>query len=130
MTVNAHLLMQSTIARIACTEHTASHLHSLRASIGQACSLPPDADWERKAAAHARFHCLLADATGAPGFSLLARCIGDSLRDMIILAGPAAEDDIIASRHRLLSHLEARNAEAASKEMLSYLSRLQAIKTR
>ena len=83
-----------------------------------------DAAWDRKAAAHAEFHHLLAEATGAPGYALIARSIGGSLREMITLAGPAAEDLIIASRRRMLRHLACRDADGAAREMEDHMTRL------
>ena len=92
MTRPALLLMQSTFARAACQQRTPQALHALRASVDQACALRADVTWDRKAAAHAEFHHLLAEATGTSGYALLARSIGGSLQEMITLAGPAADD--------------------------------------
>lgn len=39
-------------------------------------------------------------------------------------AGPSAEDLIIASRHRLLGLVEARDANAAAREMEDHMARL------
>ena len=86
--------------------------------------MPPGEAWEDKAAAHAQFHCLLADATGTPGFALLARFVSSSLHDLIVQAGPSTEGLIITSHRRLLGHLEARDAEAAAREMGDHISRL------
>ena len=124
MTRSALVLVQSTFARIACAQRTTNHLRVLRDNVGQAYALPPAEAWDRKAAAHAQFYCLLADATGTSGFALLARFIDSSLQDMITQAGPSAEDLIIASRYRLLGHLEARDADAAAQEMEDHLTRL------
>ena len=124
MTRSALTLVLSTFARMACAQRTAHHLRALRDSIDQACALPPGEAWEGKAAAHAQFHCLLADATGAPGFALLARFISGSLQDLIVQAGPSAEDLIIASRRRLLGHLQAHDADAAAREMEDHVAQL------
>lgn len=111
-------------ARVACAQRTPQDLHALRDSIGRACALPVDAAWDRKAAAHAEFHRLLAEATGASGYGLLARFIHGSLQEIITRAGLAAEDLIIASRRRLLGHLESRDADGAAREMEDNLARL------
>jgi DNA-binding FadR family transcriptional regulator len=118
------MLVQSTFARVACEQQIPQALYALRASVDQACALPADAAWDRKAAAHAEFHCLLAEATGASGYALMARSIGGSLREMIKLAGPAAEDLIIASRRRMLGHLASRDADGAAREMEDHMARL------
>jgi DNA-binding GntR family transcriptional regulator len=124
MTRSALMLMQSTFARVACEQRSPQALHALRASVDQARALPADAAWDRKAAAHAEFHHLLAEATGASGYALMARSIGGSLREMITLAGPAAEDLIIASRRRMLRHLACRDADGAAREMEDHIARL------
>ena len=124
MTRSALLLVQSTFARIACAQRTAHDLRILRDSVGRACTLPPGAPWDRKAAAHTEFHFLLADATGTAEFARLARFITGGLQDMIMQAGPSAEHLIIASRRRLLAHVDARDANAAAREMEDHLTRL------
>jgi DNA-binding FadR family transcriptional regulator len=124
MTRSALMLMQSTFARVACEQRTPRDLYVLRASVDQACALPAEAAWDRKAAAHAEFHHLLAEATGASGYALIARSIGGSLREMITLAGPAAEDLIIVSRCRMLRHLASRDADGAAREMEDHMARL------
>ena len=43
---------------------------------------------------------------------------------MITLAGPAAEDLIIASRRRMLRHLACRDADGAAREMEDHMTRL------
>lgn len=123
-TGSALMLVQSTFARAACQQRTPQDLYALRASVDQACALPADAAWDRKAAAHAEFHYLLAEATGASGYALMARSIGGSLREMITLAGPAAEDIIIFSRCRMLGHLTSRDADGAAREMEDHMARL------
>lgn len=121
---SALMLVQSTFARVACAQRTPQDLHALRDSVDRACALSNDTAWDRKAAAHAEFHRLLAEATGSSGFALLAGFIGGSLQEMITRAGPAAEDLIIASRRRLLSHLESRDADCAAREMEDDMARL------
>jgi GntR family transcriptional regulator, transcriptional repressor for pyruvate dehydrogenase complex len=124
MTKPALALVYSTFARIACVQRTACDLLILRDSVERARALPAGEAWPHKAAAHAQFHCLLADATGTPAFALLARFISGSVQDMISVAGPAAEDMIIASRDRILSHLELRDGDGAAREMEDYLTQL------
>jgi DNA-binding FadR family transcriptional regulator len=81
------MLLQSTFARVACTQRTARDLDVLRNSVAQTCALPPGGPWDRKAAAHAEFHSLLADATGVADFALVARHISGSVQDLITWAG-------------------------------------------
>ena len=124
MTRSGLMLVQSTFARVACEQRTPQDLQALLASVDLACALPADAAWDRKAAAHAEFHRLLAEAAGASGYALLASSVGGTLQELITLAGPAAEDLIIASRRRMLGHLAAHDADGAAREMEDHLARL------
>jgi GntR family transcriptional regulator, transcriptional repressor for pyruvate dehydrogenase complex len=126
MTKPALLLLQSVLTRIACARRTRRDLQLLRHSVRRACCLPPGTPWHRKAAAHAEFHRLLAEATGTPEFAVLAGLISGGMQDLIGRAGPAAEDLIIASRWRLLGHLEARDAQRAAREMEDHMTQLGA----
>lgn len=125
MTKAGLMLIQSAVVRAACAERTERDLVCLQESSEQACGLPARVAWERKAAAHAEFHNLLADATGNPVLAILVRSMTETLRDIMVMAGPAAEDIIIGSRRRLLRHLRARDAENAAAEMEDHLARLE-----
>jgi GntR family transcriptional regulator, transcriptional repressor for pyruvate dehydrogenase complex len=127
MTKAGLMLIQSAVVRAACAERTERDLTCLQESFEQACGLPAGVAWERKAAAHTEFHNLLADATGNPVFAILVRSMTETLRDIMVMAGPAAEDIIIGSRNRLLRHLRARDEENAAAEIEDYLARLDAM---
>lgn len=124
MTKAGLMLIQSAVMRAVCTERTERDLRALQESFEQVCELPADVAWERKAAAHTEFHNLLADATGNPVFAILVRSMTGTLHDIMVMAGPAAEDIIIGSRSRLLRHLGARDEENAAAEMEDLLARL------
>jgi GntR family transcriptional repressor for pyruvate dehydrogenase complex len=124
MTEAGLMLIESAVVRAACAERTERDLLAMRESFEQACSLPGGDDWERKAAAHAEFHNLLADATGNPVLAILVRSMTETLRDITVAAGPASEDIIVGSRSRLLRHLRARDEEKAAAEMEDHLARL------
>jgi GntR family transcriptional regulator, transcriptional repressor for pyruvate dehydrogenase complex len=128
MTVPAITLLQSMFVRLASKERTDDDLRSLRQSVDRASDMK-DA-WEDRAAAHAEFHCLLADATRAASYSLVARCIQDSMRDMIASAGQPEGDRIIAAHRQLIFHLQARDADSAVWEMRRYLAQLAQAQSR
>jgi GntR family transcriptional repressor for pyruvate dehydrogenase complex len=121
MTKPALALLQSMLVRIASARRTQHDLQAMRYSVRKAGRLSPSTAWDRKAAAHAEFHHLLAEATGAPEFALLARLVSASMQHLIEAAGPSAEDFIVASRRRLLGHLEAGDAGRAAQEMADHL---------
>jgi GntR family transcriptional regulator, transcriptional repressor for pyruvate dehydrogenase complex len=124
MTKPALLLLQSLLVRIASARRTQHDLQALQHSVTKACRLSSSTAWDRRAAAHADFHRLVAEATGAPEFALLARLVSGSMQLLIEAAGPSAEDLIVASRRRLLSHLEAGDADRAAQEMADHLTQL------
>jgi hypothetical protein len=70
------------------------------------------------------FHNLLADATGNPVLAILVRSMTDTLHDIVVAVGPAADEVIVSSRGRLLRHLAARDAESAAGEIEEHLARL------
>jgi DNA-binding FadR family transcriptional regulator len=118
------MMVQSTLARVASAQRTQQDMHALRDNVDKACALSADTAWDRKAAAHAEFHQLLAQATGASGYALLALFLGGSMEELIVRAGPAAEGLIIASRRRVLGHLDSRDAEGAAREMEAHMTLL------
>ena len=124
MTRDAIVLIQSAVVRAACEQRTERDLAALRASVEQAASVPAGDGWACRAAAHVEFHNLLADATGNPVLAILIRSMTDTLQDIVVAVGPAADELIMSSRGRLLRHLQARDAEGAAGEIEEHLSRL------
>jgi WhiB family redox-sensing transcriptional regulator len=113
---------QALAARGACRRMTAARLSDLRDSVDQAASLPAEAGWEHKAAAHADIFRLLAAAAGYPAAAGHggAEHIGEVMR----AAGPAANGMITGSRQRLLHYLRAGDADSAAVEMETHLKAL------
>jgi DNA-binding FadR family transcriptional regulator len=122
MTDHAIVRLQAEFARTASIQRTEASLRLLRESADRASRM--DGPWEDRAAAHAEFHGLLADATRGSAYSLLARLISDSVLDMITRAGPEAGDLITAAHRRLTRYLEERDGAGAAREMERYLALL------
>lgn len=101
ITTSAVVLLQSMFVRLACEERTDEDLRALREIVDRAGGM--DRAWEDRAAAHAQFHCLLANATRMASLSLLAYRIRDSMRDIIAAAGLSAGERIVAAHRRLIS---------------------------
>jgi DNA-binding GntR family transcriptional regulator len=116
------MLIQSAVVRAACEQRTELDLVALRESVERAVSVPASDGWERRAAAHAEFHNLLADVTGNPVLAILVRSMTDTLREVVVAVGPSADDLIVSSRRRLLGHLRAGDAERAAEEMEDHLA--------
>ena len=128
MSDHAIMRLQAEFARTASYQRTEAHLRLLRECSDRASRL--GGAWEGRAAAHAEFHRLLADATGGSAYSLLARLISGSVRDMITRAGPDAGDLITAAHRRLTRRLEERDADGAAREMERFLALLSAHRLR
>lgn len=122
MTTPAVVLLQSTFVRLACEQRTDEDLRALRESVDRASGM--NGTWPDRAGAHAEFHCLLGDATRAAPYSLLAYYIRDSMRDIITAAGESGGGRIVVAHRRLISYLEARDADSAIWEMRRYLAQL------
>jgi GntR family transcriptional regulator, transcriptional repressor for pyruvate dehydrogenase complex len=106
--------------RIACRRMTAPHLKALHDSVEQAWRTPAAFGWDRKAAAHAEIFNQLADAASDRLAPVLSAGAGLAY-DLMIEAGRAADGMITSSRQRLLTHLRARDADAAEHEIESHL---------
>ena len=116
--------------RIACRQMTTPHLKALQDSVEQACRVPAAFPWDSKAAAHAQIFNVFADAVNDP---LVAAVLSSGVGlayDLTVVAGRGVAGMIVGSRRRLLGHLLAGDAEAATLEMeqhfrtLHYLWRL------
>jgi DNA-binding FadR family transcriptional regulator len=109
------------VTQIAGGAITSSGRAALQASVDQACSIPPDFGWERKAAAHAEFFTALADAAGDPCAAPVLNHGAGFAYDLMIGAGRAADGMVISSRRRMLIHLRAGHPEQAAREMEKHL---------
>jgi DNA-binding GntR family transcriptional regulator len=111
-------------ARVACRRMTPRCLKALHDSVEQACCLPSGFDWDRKAAAHAEIVNLLADAAADPALAVLVRDIPGPLHALMVTVGPAAGGIIAGSRRRLLTLLQAGDADGTAREMEQHLGGL------
>jgi GntR family transcriptional regulator, transcriptional repressor for pyruvate dehydrogenase complex len=110
--------------RVACQRMTPRYLKALSDSIEQVCCLSATFAWDRKATAYAEIVNLLADAAADPVLALLARNLPGHLYELIVTVGPAADDIIVSSRHRLLALIRAGDAGGAGREMEQHLEGL------
>jgi GntR family transcriptional regulator, transcriptional repressor for pyruvate dehydrogenase complex len=110
---------------IACKAITSPHLAALQDSLNQACGVPMTAQWDRRAAAHARFFNVLANVSDHPRSGPV---LDDGARlayELMLAAGRNADGMVITSRRQLLRCLRAGDAEQAAAEMEKHLRVLQ-----
>ena len=116
--------------RIACRQMTTPHLKALQDSVEHACRVPAAFGWDGKAAAHAQIFNVFADAVNDPLVAAVLSSGAGLAFDLTVAAGRGVAGMIAGSRRRLLGHLLAGDAEAATLEMeqhfriLHYLWRL------
>jgi DNA-binding FadR family transcriptional regulator len=107
----ARIRIEEIVIRVACERMTDQMLRQMESNVAEASRLPAEGDWDRKALVHVEFHNLLADATGNPVLIVLMRSLSDLLRQLVLAIGPSADDVILQSRRRLLTHLRNGNAD-------------------
>jgi GntR family transcriptional regulator, transcriptional repressor for pyruvate dehydrogenase complex len=103
--------------RVACQRMTPHGRKALSDSIEQVCYWPATFSWDRKATAYAEIVNLLTDAAADPALAVLLRNLPGYLHDLMVTAGPAADDIIAGSRRRLLALIQARDGDGAGREM-------------
>jgi DNA-binding GntR family transcriptional regulator len=123
------ILMLAVAVETACRRMTPGHLAALSASVAQAASLPARSYWERKALAHAETISMLGQVTGDPALIRVAGHAAGLTYDLAVAAGPVADETVLNSRRRLLSHLRAGEAEAAGQEVEHHLRGLMRAQT-
>lgn len=121
-----HLIeTQAKAAEIVCGRMSPSRLKALRESLEDACQLPADAGWDQKAAAHAAFFTVMAEAADDPVSALVLAAGADLAYDLMVTAGRTASQIVINSRRRVLDHLRTGDAAAAALELGNHLRTLQ-----
>jgi len=116
---------QASAAEIVCGRMSPRSLTALRESIEAACRLPADAGWERKAAAHAAFLTVLAEAANDPVVAPVLIGGSELAYEMMLKAGRAANGIVTNSRYRFLDCLRTGDAEGAALELEEHLRILQ-----
>ena len=99
-------------------------LANLGASLDQACGVPVQCGWERKAAAHAEFFNALADAAADPRLAPVFGQGAGFAYDLMITAGRGADGIVINSRRRMLAALRAGDVDEAALAMEKHLRTL------
>ena len=112
---------QASAAENACGRMSPPRLQALHDSLEQACRLPADAGWDRKAAAHAAFFRVLADTADDPAAAAALLSGGALAYDLMTTAGRACDGIVINSRRRFLDCLRAGDPAGAALELEEHL---------
>jgi DNA-binding GntR family transcriptional regulator len=112
---------QARAAEIVCKRMSSPELNALHESLQEACQLSADAGWDRKAAAHAAFFTVLAEAADDPVVAPVLLSGSELAYDLMIKAGRMSDGIVINSRRRFLEFLRAGDAEGAALELAEHL---------
>jgi DNA-binding FadR family transcriptional regulator len=112
---------QASAAEIACARVDPAWLKALQENLREACELPADAGWDQKAAVHAAFFSVLADAAGDPVVAPVLRGGGELAYELMMTAGRAANGIVTNSRRRFLDVLRVGDAKGAALELEEHL---------
>jgi DNA-binding GntR family transcriptional regulator len=111
--------------RIAGMAITSPRLAALQDSLDRACANSARSHWDRKAAAHADFFNVLADAADDPRVAKVLNHGARFAYDLMIAVGRPADYIVINSRKRVLTYLRAGDFDGAELEMEKHLRTLQ-----
>ncbi|MBO0833811.1 MAG: hypothetical protein J2P28_00765 [Actinobacteria bacterium] len=100
-----------------CERLSPPRLKALHESLAEACQLPADSGWERKAAAHAAFFTVLAETACDPVIAPALVSGGELAYDLMVRAGRGADCIVTNSRRRFLECLRTGDAEGAASEV-------------
>jgi GntR family transcriptional repressor for pyruvate dehydrogenase complex len=121
----ARISVESAIIRAACEVHTAADIKKLRENLELATEATSRNDFFARANAHLEFHLILARATRNPILIVVMEALIGVMRQFLHTIGPQQiADYVLPSRKRFMQYFEARNADAAVKEMEQHLKRV------
>jgi len=121
----ARISVESAIIRAACEVHTAADIRKLRENLELAAEATSRNDFFARANAHLEFHLILARATRNPILIVVMEALIGVMRQFLHTIGPQQiADYVLPSRKRFMQYFEARNADAAVKEMEQHLKRV------
>jgi GntR family transcriptional repressor for pyruvate dehydrogenase complex len=121
----ARISIESAIIRAACEVYTAADLKKLHENLELAAEATRRNDFFARVNAHLEFHMILARATRNPILIVVMEALIGIMRQFVHSIGAQQIPDyVLPSRKRFMHYFEARNAEAAVKEMERHLKRV------
>jgi DNA-binding FadR family transcriptional regulator len=121
----ARISVESAIIRAACEVHTAADIKKLRENLELAAEATRRNDFFARANAHLEFHLILARATRNPILMVVMEALIGVMRQFLHTIGSQQiADYVLPSRKRFMQYFEARDADAAVKEMEQHLKRV------
>jgi GntR family transcriptional repressor for pyruvate dehydrogenase complex len=129
----ARLHISASVVRVACELATENDVLELERSLEDAKKAGREGDYIRRSHLNLQFHRILARSTRNPIFIAVMNGLISIMAVFIEKIGPPQGNAVLTSRARFLTHLRARDADAAVAEMdkhlrsvhKEYLSRLE-----
>ncbi|MBX6318692.1 GntR family transcriptional regulator [Pigmentiphaga sp.] len=121
----ARIWLSEIVVRVACERATEEDLKALDENIQAARRAIAEDRFDIRQKLHREFHLILARATRNPIIEGTMAGVMEVMGLFIERIGPSENAFTEPARDRLMKHLRKRDADAAVKEMTSYLKRLQ-----
>jgi len=121
----ARIWLSEIVVRVACERATEEDLRALDENIQAGRQAIADDRFDIRQRLHREFHLVLARMTRNPIIEATMAGVMEVMGLFIERIGPSENAFTEPARDRLMKHLRKRDAEAAVKEMTSYLKRLQ-----
>ncbi|MGE0151595.1 MAG: FadR/GntR family transcriptional regulator [Reyranellaceae bacterium] len=122
----ARIWIETMITRIVCETGTEADFAALEANVAEVERLMAEGRDRERVEANIEFHNVLARATRNPVLILNVAMLMDIMRYFASRLPIGYGEVILASRHRLLRHMRARDADAAVAEMEALLRTISA----
>lgn len=121
---DARIWLSRMIVGIVCEIASDEDIDQLQANVDATARADAAGNFDERARLNREFHLVLAGLTRNPIIESTIQGVMSVLAEFIQQIGPSENSFILPSRRRLLKHLRARDAEAATKEMTKALVRL------
>lgn len=123
----SRVILGREVARLACERRDESDMRALEENVRRTREAAERGDHATRAHTNIEFHRLLAEASKNPILIVLTKALVEMTREFVQALGAMPNRFALASRARMLEHLRARDADAASREMEAYLRRAQRV---
>ncbi len=121
----ARIWLSELVVRVVCQRATDDDLDALAANVEAARAADAAGHFDERQRLHREFHTILGRATRNPIIAITMQGVMEVMGHFVARIGPRENAFTLPSRDRLLKHLRARDADAASKEMATFLERMQ-----
>lgn len=121
----ARIGLSQIVVGIACERITQEELSELETNVEQAALAHAAGDFARRTQLHQHFHVLLAKATHNPILIANTEGLVAIVHQFVQAIGPVDRINVLPSRRRVVKHIQNRDAELATHEMVRSIERVQ-----